>query len=86
MEFAQPNQNTITEFSEHPLSPLFFEYISVLKRHHFLKEAEDLLAISREYYLPENRNIITKIIVKMQEAASFNETNKFQQYLRQLQD
>jgi hypothetical protein len=31
-------------FSEHPLSSLFFEYVNILKQHHFLKEAEDLLA------------------------------------------
>jgi len=72
------------DFSDHPLAPLFFEYVNVLKSHHFHKEAEDLLAISERYYLPENRNIITKIVVEMQKAAVSNETNKFHQYLRQL--
>lgn len=74
------------DFSEHPLSPLFFEYIDILKQHHFLKEAEDLLAISKQYYLPENRNILTKIIIEMQRAVVSDETNKFQQLLRQLQN
>jgi len=72
------------DFSDHPLAPLFFEYVNVLKSHHFHKEAEDLLAISERYYLPENRNIITKIIIEMQKASISDETNKFNQYLRQL--
>ena len=46
------------DFSEHPLSSLFFEYVNILKQHHFLKEAEDLVAVAKEYHLPENRNII----------------------------
>lgn len=73
-------------FSEHPLSSLFFEYVNILKQHHFLQEAEDLLAIAKQYYLPENRNIITKIIIEMQRAAVSDETNKFRQLLRQLQN
>lgn len=87
MEFTQVNQkqNAIADFSEHPLSSLFFEYINILKQHHFLKEAEDLLAVAKEYYLPENRNIITKIIIEMQKATVSNEKNKFEQLLEQLQ-
>ncbi len=87
MEFTQvkQKQSAIAEFSEHPLSSLFFEYVNILKQHHFLKEAEDLLAITKEYYLPENRNIITKIIIEMQKAAVSNEKNKFEQLLEQLQ-
>ena len=48
MEFTQINQkqSAIANFSEHPLSSLFFEYINILKQHHFLKEAVDLLAIT----------------------------------------
>lgn len=72
------------DFSDNPLASLFFEYVNVLKSHNFHKEAEDLLAISKQYYLPENRNIITKIIIEMQKAAASDETNKFQQLLRQL--
>jgi len=72
------------DFSDHPLAPLFFEYVNVLKSRHFHKEAEDLLAMSEQYYLPENRNIITKIIIEMQKASISDETNKFNQYLRQL--
>ena len=71
-------------FSEHPLAPLFFEYVNTLKSHNFHKEAEDLLAISERYYLPENRNIITKIIIEMQKASVSDESNKFHQYLREL--
>ena len=73
-------------FFEHPLSSLFFEYIDILKQYHFLKEAENLLAISKEYYLLENRNIITKIIIEMQKAAVSDEKNKFEQLLQQLQN
>jgi hypothetical protein len=60
------------------------QYIDTLKTHHFHKEAEDLLEVAELYYLPENRNIITKIIVEMQKAAISYETNKFEQLLRQL--
>jgi len=67
------------DFSEHPLSSLFFEYINVLKQHHFTKEAEDLQEVAKEYYLPENRNIITKIIIEMQKASVSCETSKFKQ-------
>ena len=72
------------DFSEYPLASLFFEYVNVLKSHNFHKEAEDLLAVSKQYYLPENRNIITKIIIEMQKAAVSDETNKFHQLLRKL--
>ena len=74
------------DFSEHPLASLFFEYVDILKSHNFHKEAEDLLKIAKQHYLPENRNIITKIIIEMQKAAVSDETNKFQQLLRQLQN
>ena len=73
-------------FSEHPLAPLFFEYIDILKSHNFHKEAEDLLKITKQHYLPENRNIITKIIIEMQKAAVSYEKNKFEQLLGQLQN
>lgn len=72
------------DFSEYPLASLFFEYVNVLKSHNFHKEAEDLLAISEQYYLPENRNIITKIIVEMQKEAISGEIYKFEQLLRKL--
>jgi hypothetical protein len=73
-------------FSDHPLASLFFEYIDILKSHNFHKEAEDLLKISEQYYLPENNKIITKIIIEMQKAAVSNEKNKFEQLLEQLQN
>ena len=72
------------DFSENPLSPLFYQYIDILKSHHFHKEAEDLLKVAKQHYLPENRNIITKIIIEMQKATAYDETNKFEQLLRQL--
>lgn len=74
------------DFSDHPLASLFFEYVDILKSHNFHKEAEDLLKISEQYYLPENCKIITNIIIEMQKAAVSDETNKFQQLLRQLQN
>ena len=73
------------DFSEHPLSSLFFEYVNILKQHNFFKEAEDLIAISKQHYLPENRAIITKIIIEMQRAAVSDEKNKFEQLLQQFQ-
>ena len=72
------------DFSEHPLAPLFFEYVNVLKSHNFHKEAEDLLMIAEQHYLPENRNIITKIVIEMQKAFISDESNKFERYLQQL--
>jgi len=77
-------QKDYDDFSENPLAPLFYQYIDILKSHHFHKEAEDLLKISEQYYLPENRNIITKIIIEMQKTTAYDETNKFEQLLRQL--
>ena len=74
------------DFSDHPLASLFFEYVDILKSHNFHKEAEDLLKISEQHYLPENCKIITNIIIEMQKVAVSDETNKFQQYLRQLQN
>jgi hypothetical protein len=73
-------------FSDHPLAHLFFEYVDILKSHNFHKEAEDLLKISEQHYLPENNTIITKIIIEMQKAAVSNEKNKFEQLLEQLQN
>lgn len=83
MKSRQHNKD-YDDFSKHPLASLFFEYIGTLKSYNFHKEAEDLVAISEHYYLPENRNIITKIIIEMQKATVFDETKKFQQLLRQL--
>ena len=55
-------QQYYDDFFEHPLASLFFEYVDILKQHHFHKEADDLIAVSEKYYLPENNKIITKII------------------------
>lgn len=74
---ASKTQNAIP-FAEHPLAPLFFECVNMLKAHNFLKEAEDLIEISKNYELPENRSIITKISVEMQKMAVSNEQGKLQ--------
>ena len=76
-------QNAIT-FEEHPLAPLFFECVNMLKTHNFLKEAEDLIEISQNYELPENRSIITKISVEMQKMAVSNEQGKLQDLVERL--
>jgi len=78
--------NNHEPFSKNPLAPLFFEYIGILKSHSFHKEAEDLITISEQYYLPENRKIIIKIVIEMQKIAVSDETNKFQQLLQQLEN
>ena len=76
-------QNAIP-FSEHPLAPLFFECVNMLKDHNFLKEAEDLIEISKNYDLPENKSIITKISVEMQKMAVSNEQDKLQDLVERL--
>jgi len=80
---ASKTQNAIP-FAEHPLAPLFFECINMLKTHNFLKEAEDLIEISKNYDLPENRSIITKISVEMQKMAVSNEQGKLQELVERL--
>ena len=77
-------EHSYDDFSENPLAPLFYQYIEILKSRCFLKEAEDLLKIVQQHYLPENRNIITKIAIEMQKAAVSNEVNKFEQLLKRL--
>jgi hypothetical protein len=74
------------DFSEHPLAPLFFEYVDILRSRHFHKEADDLIAVAEKYYLPENKKIITKIVTKMQKAELSDNTKWFHQYLRELWD
>ena len=83
---SKQHKKDYDDFSEHPLASLFFEYVDILKSHNFHKEAEDLLKISEQHYLPENCKIITNIIIEMQKVAVSDETNKFQQLLRQLQN
>ena len=80
---ASKTQNTIP-FAEHPLAPLFFECVNMLKAHNFLKEAENLLEISKNYELPENISIITKISVEMQKMAVSNEQGKLQDLVERL--
>lgn len=78
------HNNSYDNFSENPLVPLFYQFIDILKSRCFLKEAEDLLKLAEKHYLPENRNIITKIAIEMQKAAVSNEVNKFEQLLKSL--
>jgi hypothetical protein len=77
-------EHSYDDFSENPLAPLFYQYIEILKSRCFLKEAEDLEKIAQQHYLPENRQIITKIVIEMQKAAVSNEVNKFEQLLKRL--
>ena len=81
---SKQHKKDYDDFSNHPLACLFFEYVDILKSHNFHKEAEDLMKVAENHYLPENRNIITKIIIEMQKATAYDETNKFEQLLRQL--
>jgi hypothetical protein len=74
------------DFSEHPLAPLFFEYVDILRSRHFHKEADDLIAVAEKYYLPENKKIITKIVTKRQKVELSDGTKRFHQYLRELWD
>ena len=77
-------EHNYNDFSKNPLAPLFYQYIDILKSRCFLKEAEDLLKLAEKHYLPENRNIITRIAIEMQKAAVSNEVNKFEQLLKSL--
>lgn len=84
MNFTQTDQSTITEFSQHPLASLFYQYIDTLKAHYFLKEAEDLLQLASRYRLPENRDILAKIIIELKKAALSEELYKFKQLVHEL--
>ena len=77
-------EHSYDDFAEHPLAALFYQFIDILKSRCFLKEAEDLEKIAKQHYLPENRNIITKIAIEMQKASVSNELNKFEQLLKRL--
>ncbi|MEA0971633.1 hypothetical protein Megvenef_01617 [Candidatus Megaera venefica] len=71
-------------FIDHPLAPLFYQFVETLEKRGFYKEAEDLQKIAEKYYLPENRTIILKIIIEMQRAAVSDEETKLEQLLQQL--
>lgn len=71
-------------FIDHPLAPLFYQFVETLEKRGFYKEAEDLQKIAEKYYLPENRAIIFKIIIEMQRAAVSDEESKLEQLLQQL--
>ena len=72
------------KFIDHPLAPLFYQFVETLEKRGFYKEAEDLQKIAEKYYLPENRTIILKIIIEMQKAAVSDEETKLEQLLQQL--
>ena len=74
------HNNRYDDFLDNPLAPLFYQFIDILKSRCFLKEVK----IAQQHYLPENRNIITKIAIEMQKAAVSNEVNKFEQLLKRL--
>ena len=71
-------------FIDHPLAPLFYQFVETLEKRGFYKEAEDLQKIAEKYYLPENRTIIFKIIIEIQRAAVSDEETKLEQLLQQL--
>jgi hypothetical protein len=71
-------------FIDHPLAPLFYQFVETLEKRGFYKEAEDLQVIAEKYYLPENRTIILKVIIEMQKAAVSDEETKLEQLLQQL--
>jgi hypothetical protein len=71
-------------FIDHPLAPLFYQFVEILEKRGFYKEAEDLQKIAEKYYLPENRTIILKVIIEMQKAAVSDEETKLEQLLQQL--
>ena len=71
-------------FIDHPLAPLFYQFVETLEKRGFYKEVEDLQQIAEKYYLPENRTIIFKIIIEMQRAAVSDEESKLEQLLQQL--
>ena len=83
---SKQHKKDYNDFSEHPLAPLFFEYVDILRSRHFHKEADDLIAVAEKYYLPENKKIVTKIVTKMQKAELSDNTKWFHQYLRELWD
>ncbi len=71
-------------FIDHPLAPLFYQFVETLEKRGFYKEAEDLQVIAEKYYLPENRTIILKVIIEMQKATVSDEETKLEQLLQQL--
>jgi len=75
MGIDQHNKTSQT-FTDNPLAPLFFEYVDILKAHHFHKEAEDLVEASEQYHLPENRIVVTKIVMEMQRVAVLEAQDK----------
>lgn len=64
-------------FSEHPFSALFYQYIETVKSRGFYKEAEELMQVAKYYYLPENSEILAKIVSGLLNV----EENKFKQLL-----
>ena len=75
MGIDQNNQESET-FTNNPLAPLFFEYVDILRSHHFHKEADNLITASEQYHLPENKIIVIKIVMEMQKVAVLEAQDK----------
>ena len=75
MGIDQNNQESEI-FTNNPLAPLFFEYVDILRSHHFHKEADNLIAASEQYHLPENKIIVIKIVMEMQKVAVLEAQDK----------
>jgi hypothetical protein len=43
-------------FIDHPLAPLFYQFVEILEKRGFYKEAEDLQKIAEKYYLPRDHS------------------------------
>lgn len=54
-----------TDFSSHPLAPLFYKFIELLRRDDKNILADGLLKISEQQYIADNRDIVAKIILEM---------------------
>lgn len=78
------HQQNHNDFTENPLAHLFYQFIDDLKSRRFYQEAKDLLVVAQHHYLPENRNIITKIITEMQKTAFSEQINKFTHLLQKI--
>lgn len=54
-----------TDFNSHPLAPLFYKFIELLRRDDNNILADGLLKISEQQYIQDNRDIVAKIILEM---------------------
>ena len=54
-----------TDFNSHPLAPLFYKFIELLRRDDKNSLADVVLKISEQQYIQDNRDIVAKIILEM---------------------